>query len=103
MATTTWYGRSGRSYEYELLTIGSKLPSRAGNYVFCKGEGSNRAPVYVGESSDLDARVSNHNEKECIERNGATHISYRLNAGGVDARRAEEKDIRERYNPACNG
>ena len=39
----------------------------------------------------------------CIKRQGATHISFRVHNGTAADRRAEEKDIRDRYNPSCNG
>ena len=103
-ATIVWQGISGRSYEYELRSIGSTLPEAPGNYVFCRrGVDGRVAAIYAGETSDLSERFDSHHAAPCIKRQGATHISIHVHYGGLIARRAEEKDIRDRYNPSCNG
>ena len=101
--TIVWQGASGTPYTYGLVPIGSTLPAAAGNYVVCRHNGNGYSAVYVGETSNLSERLSNHNEEGCFKRHDATHVSFRENYAGVDARRAEEKDIRERYSPPCNG
>ena len=103
-ATIVWHGISGQSYEYELRPIGSTLPKAPGNYVLCRRlENGRYSAIYAGETSDLSERFDDHHAMPCIKRRGATHISYRVHYGGKDARQMEEKDIRARYNPPCNG
>ena len=103
-ATIIWRGISGQNYEYELRPIGSTLPKAPGNYVLCRrGSDGRYSAIYAGETSDLSGRFDSHHAMPCIERNRATHISYRVHYGGKDARQTEEKDIRARYNPPCNG
>ena len=56
----------------------------------------------MGQTKDLSERFDNHHQQECIDKHKATHIHVRVKQGGVRARRAEERDIRQRYDPPCN-
>jgi hypothetical protein len=102
--TIVWDGVSGREYTYSIYRIGTQFKAVPGNYIFAR-ETSPRvfAPIYVGETSDLSERFDNHHKMPCIYRNGATHIHVHTSYGGAEARRAEEQDIRWKWNPPCNG
>lgn len=103
MATCTWQGKSGKTYSYEIFKIGAELPKKAGNYIFAKESSPQKwTAVYAGETGDLSGRFDNHHQDDCIKRNGATHIHIHVNSGGEQARRDEEKDIRNNYNTPCN-
>ena len=102
--TFIWQGESGRSYEYELRTIGSTLPAVAGNYVVCGYNANGRfRAIYAGETGNLSERFDNHHKAWCIARLGATHISFHPNYAGEVARRTEEQDIIGGHSPPCNG
>ena len=102
--TIVWQGASGTPYTYDLVPIGSALPAVEGNYVVCRRNGNDRySAIYAGETGDLSERLADHNKADCFKRHRATHVSYRVNYAGVDARRAEEKDIIGKYAPPCNG
>ncbi|MCY3645600.1 MAG: hypothetical protein OXH07_01315 [Chloroflexi bacterium] len=101
--TCVWTGASGTQYRYEIYPIGTSFNALPGNYIFAKINTSNRwAAIYAGETEDLSTRFDNHHQQACINRHGATHIHVRVNRGGADARRAEERDIRLAYDPPCN-
>ena len=103
VATCVWTGESGTRYAYEIYEVGTKFNAVPANYIFAKVNTSNRwEATYVGETQDLSVRFDNHHRKACIDRHGATHIHVRVNDGRKDARLAEERDIRQRYNPPCN-
>jgi hypothetical protein len=98
-----WKGISGRQYRYYAYPIGTSFKSQPGNYIFAQENANGIFAVYVGETSDLSERFENHHKSWCIARNGATHIHAHLNHEGPDARRAEELDIKNNYDPPCNG
>jgi hypothetical protein len=103
--TCTWTGKSGKKYTYNVYKISEQInwSSVAGNYIFAKVTPQNTwSAVYAGETSDFSSRFTNHHAQQCIDRNGGTHIHARANAGGDQARRDEEKDIRDNYDPPCN-
>lgn len=105
--TITWKGASGRQYEYWILSLGKKMKAEPGNYMFLKRTAPNTyASLYVGQTGDLDDRLSNpksHHKWECVSSEGATHICAHTNAGGEGNRKTEEADLIAALNPPCNG
>lgn len=59
-------------------------------------------PLYIGQTGDLNDRLSNHEKEEEVNRAGATHVCARVNSGGEQARLDEEKDLIDRWQPECN-
>ena len=51
----------------------------------------------------LSERFDSHHKMPCIRLQGATHIHVHQNDDGVAARRLEERDLVDRWNPPCNG
>lgn len=99
-----WPGQSGTKYDYWIYPIGSPLKAEPGNYIFAKKTSSGAwLPVYIGESKNLDERLSNHNEEECVRRNDGTHVHAHTNPDGQNTRRNEERDLIAKWNPPCNG
>ena len=86
---------------YTAVTIGSLLPAEAGNYVVSQQGSAGHTAIYAGESSNIRERFVDHDKKSCFEKQGATHISYRVN-NSAESRRQEEKAIRDKYKPVCN-
>ena len=102
-STIHWSGQSGRTYEYWVFPIHTEFSAEPGNYVYAKETDPGYfAPIYVGETSDLSTRFSNHHKAECIHLRGATHIHVHRNANGRSARQAEEADIVAKWEPPCN-
>jgi len=103
IATIDWDGRSGTKYHYWVYDIGTSLKQAAGNYVFAsQTEPGRYRPIYVGQTADLSERFENHHQMPCIRQYGATHICAHTHDAGEAARRTEETDIIQRWNPVCN-
>jgi predicted GIY-YIG superfamily endonuclease len=98
-----WPGASGKTYAYEIYPFECSLKAEAGNYIYSKQNAQGLwVPLYIGETEDLDHRVSTHEKRECVRRNGVTHIHAHLTPGGLSARLAEETDIRKNFGTPCN-
>ena len=98
--TVVWAGHT-----YHVFPIGTPLADEPGNYVWARespltGE---LAALYAGEADSLANRVNRWHERlPCVQANGGTHITARINYSGPAVRRAEEKEIRDLYDPPCN-
>lgn len=108
MTTTTttirWTGQTGRKYTYYIYPIGTEFKPEPGNYIFARESSLGEfTPVYIGETGDLSERFDNHHKMPCIRRAWATHIHVHINRDGVQARRSEEADLVDRWDPSCNG
>lgn len=101
--TIQWDGRSGKTYKYWIYRIGTTFEEVPGNYVFAEETKPNTfRPIYIGETDNLGERFDNHHKMPCIKREGATHIHAHKNTAGQVARKAEEADLVDRWNPVCN-
>lgn len=96
-------GHSGRKYTYQLFprktTFTKPLP---GLYIHVKETPSGWRPVRIGETCDLNQRLSNHENQAAVDQAGATHICVRVNFDGEPARLEEEKDLILHYKPELN-
>ena len=101
--TCNWPGTSGKTYAYEVFPIGHSLKAEAGNYIYAKLNTQGLwVPLYIGETEDLDSRVATHEKRECVKRNGGTHIHAHLTPGDRSIRLNEETDIRNKFATTCN-
>jgi len=100
--TIEWTGESGQTYKYWIYPIGHTLKAEAGNYIFARETKPNTyAPVYIGQTENLNERFDNHHKKDCINGQKATHIHAHLNAK-KQARLDEEADLIAKWQPFCN-
>lgn len=101
--TIVWPGQSGKEYKYWIYPIGTSFKEEPANYIFAKetSPGYWRA-CYIGQTKNLNQRLEDHGKEACAKRYGATHIHAHLNNAGENARRAEEKDLIQRWKPPCN-
>ena len=100
--TIHWTGDSGNKYKYWIHPRGTELKAVAGNYVYAKETSPNRwKPVYIGQTGDLKERQTAKYKKECLDREGATHIHVHTN-NDEDSRLAEEADLIAKWQPPCN-
>jgi len=104
MQSIDWKGKSGKTYHYGIFKIGIEFDEMPGNYVFAQEtQPGTFRPIYIGETGNLNERFDDHHRMHCIKREGATHITAHGAYGGEEGRRAEEQDIKNFYNPPCNG
>ena len=101
-ADINWTGKSGASYGYWITPIGSSFKSVAGNYIFAKETKPGYwVPVYIGETEDLNKRLSSHDKEAAAIKLGATHI-HNHTTSDETSRLAEEKDLIQKWNPPLN-
>ncbi len=105
--TIMWTGVSDQKYEYWIYRIGASFKSEPGNYIFAKVTKSTESkywtPLYVGETDDLNRRLTpNHEKMPCVKRNGGTHVHVHISSKDEATRQKEEADIRDKWNPPCN-
>jgi excinuclease UvrABC nuclease subunit len=100
--TINWPGQSGKQYKYWIYPRASDLKESPGNYVYAKETSPGKwSPVYIGQTDNLKERQSAKYKKECLDRNGATHIHAHL-SGDENSRLAEEADLIAKWQPDCN-
>ena len=96
-----WPGVSGK-YGYYVYDIDRKFEDEPGNYIFAEKTTAWTA-VYIGETSSLKDRLSNHEKEPCAKQNGATYVHVHGSSGEEVTRKLEEQDLIKNLNPVCNG
>jgi len=101
--TIKWPGLSGKEYQYWIYPMGASFKKDPGNYIFAKESSQTHwTPCYIGQTENLNERLGDHEKEACAKRNGTTHIHAHLTTGGESVRKAEEKDLIQRWKPPCN-
>lgn len=101
--TIMWPGQSGKEYKYWIYPIGTTFNKEPGNYIFAKETRPGYwSPCYIGQTENLDERLTDHEKEACAKRHGATHIHTHVTLGGEAIRRAEEGDLIQKWTPPCN-
>lgn len=97
-------GVSGNKYRFLMYPRATRFQGGyAGLYIYAKETTPGRfTPVYIGQTSDLNVRLNNHDKEEEVGRAGATVVCVRVSSGGEQARLAEEKDLILQWQPECN-
>ena len=103
----TWEGQSGRTYEFEVRDIPHNPPPGGGNYIFVRRERDDRGrdvwhPLYIGETGHFVERFQNHEKLPCAQNLNMNQVHYHVHNGSAQVRRAEERDLIQRWNPPCN-
>jgi predicted GIY-YIG superfamily endonuclease len=103
--TIDWPGKSGKKYRYWFATEMENplMKKEAGNYMFVKQETNGWVPVYIGQTDDLDRRLTNHPELTCVRKNGGTRLMAHTAGANEAARLVEEADLVDYWDPPCNG
>jgi predicted GIY-YIG superfamily endonuclease len=98
-----WPGSSGQKYEYWIFPIETIFKNEPGNYIFSKELNTGYwSACYIGQTENLNQRLGDHEKEACARRNGATHIHAHLTSGGETIRKAEERDLIQKWTPPCN-
>jgi len=99
-----WVGKSGTAYRYYIWPRGSYVDGGPpGNFIHVKEtEHGVLAPVFIGQTEDLNLRLLEHDTQECVDSNGATQLHLHSNYKGEQARDEEKADLIARWQPVCN-
>jgi hypothetical protein len=98
-------GRSGRIYRYFLIKNPTVfgVSAKAGNYCFAVVQSSGLyLPVYFGVADDLSVRLPNHERLPEARLLGRVSVWAHTTQDGDLARRAEERDLIQYWNPILN-
>lgn len=104
LGSIMWPGRSGREYWYAIYPrhwrFGARQP---GNYIYAVESAPSRLlPLYIGQTDDLNRRLLEQDSE--FDLFCATHLCAHFNYYdyGTFGRLAEERDLIELWEPACN-
>jgi hypothetical protein len=96
-----WPGQVG-AYIYQVYDIDAPMKEQPGNYIFAAPTPQRRwRAIYVGQTTNLDDRLENHEKRACAISHGATHIHAHLNLNKTN-RLAEQRDLIRHHGPPCN-
>lgn len=91
----------GVNVPYYIHPIGTSYFSVPGIYLFVAWSGSSWMPIYIGQTNDLQARLTNHPQEKAARAKGATHILTRI-VNTQAERDREEVYLIGRFKPVCN-
>lgn len=97
-------GESGKQYCFYLLTKDSFFDKIGAVYIFIKEEVRPRrryTPLYIGQTSNLQERIDEHEKWDCVNRHGCTHIAVKEVSHSKE-RLEIETDLRHAYSTKCN-
>jgi hypothetical protein len=97
-------GASGAEYFYTPYAFAAtRWHADPANYAFAYPDESGEWQLaYIGETDSLFHRMRSHGRWPAAKRLGCAHVLVNLNAGGVAARRTEERDLVLCYQPPLN-
>ncbi|MAT56654.1 MAG: hypothetical protein CMF23_01625 [Ignavibacteriae bacterium] len=105
--TVTFTGKSGSKYEFTIYSFDTDFKDNVSCVYFVtkRSQSSNgnhsHTRIYVGETSDLSERFSNHHKQKCFKKNNANCICIYLEKS-EKTRLEIEQDLIDNYNPPCN-
>jgi hypothetical protein len=104
MNGTLLVGASGRDYFYTPYLWATRWHADPANYAFgwYDAETDRWQISYIGETANLFSRMRNHGQWAAAQKLGCTHVLVNLNPGGMIARRREEQDLIQHYQPKLN-
>jgi excinuclease UvrABC nuclease subunit len=101
--TCVWTGHSGRTYTFYVYPRGTKFdPGQPGLYIHTKPTPQGWVPVYIGQSKDINDRLTDKYKRASVDREGATHVHVSVFTGGEQVRLGVEEDLIARWQPVCN-
>lgn len=74
LGTTSFIGESGKEYTFQVYSLDHTFKSACVVYIFAKVDAANLIPLYVGQTTDLKARLQNHEKLPCVKKLGCNCI-----------------------------
>ena len=98
-----WSGRWGTNYTYWIHSIGTTFEKAPANYIYATIGTKGWIAPYIGKTGDISQRtLDTHHKRDCIVRNGVTHIHVHKSSNDEEERQKEEADLVAKWNPPCN-
>ena len=101
--TIKWKGQSGTEYPFWIYSRGTEFPDPCpGIYIHAKEISAHQwRPVYIGQTEDINVRLRDHEQRQCVNDAGAGHIHVGI-VKDEQTRLAIEKDLILQWQPNCN-
>ena len=98
-----WKDKSDTSHRFWIYPRGTKFNEPCpGIYIYARETLPHKwVPIYVRQTENVNVRLANQQQRECVDQNGATHIHVSI-ITDVKSRLALEKDLIEQWKPVCN-
>ena len=98
-----WKDKSGTSHRFWIYPRGTKFNEPCpGIYIYARETAPHKwIPIYIGQTENVNVRLANHEQQECVDRNGATHIHVSI-ITDERSRLAIEKDLIQQWKPMGN-
>jgi len=94
-------GLSRNQYDFDVYRWGVPFSTLSAVYIVLKRVAPGYSIIYIGHSHDMSRCMNNHEMRDCLEREGATHIGI-MPQPTVSKRMATETDLIASYAPVCN-
>jgi hypothetical protein len=98
-----WKDKSGTSHRFWIYPRGTKFNEPCpGIYIYARETSPHQwIPIYIGQTENVNIRLTTHEQQERVDQNGATHIHVSI-ITPEKSRLAIEKDLIEQWKPVCN-
>ena len=98
-----WKDKSGTSHRFWIYPPGTKFNEPCpGIYIYARETSPHKwIPIYIGQTENVNVRLTNHEQQERVDQNGATHIHVSIITDDK-SRPAIEKDLIQQWKPVCN-
>jgi hypothetical protein len=98
-----WKDKSGIRHRFWIYPRGTKFNEPCpGIYIYARETAPHKwIPIYIGQTENVNVGLADHEQQECVDRNGATHIHVTI-VTSDKSRLASTKDLIEKWKPVCN-
>ena len=98
-----WKDKSGSRHRFWIYPLVTKFNEPCpGIYIYARETSPHKwVPIYIRQTDNVNVRLTNHGQQECVDQNGATHIHVSI-ITDEKYRSTLEKDLIEQWKPVCN-
>jgi hypothetical protein len=98
-----WKDKSGITHRFWIYRRGTRFNEPCpGIYIYARETSPHKwIPIYIGQTENVNVRLTNLEQQKCLDQNGATHIHVSI-VTNEKSRLAIENDLIEQWKPVCN-
>ena len=98
-----WKDKSSTGHKFWIYPRGTKFNEPCpGIYIYARETSPHKwRPIYIRQTENVNVRLANREQRECVDQNGATHIHVRI-ITREKSRLAIANDLIEQWKPVCN-